>query len=602
MDIQEYILNQIEKTNLSDKEKDIALNITIFNLSQIPYFNKSLDFLFLAETMDGQIVVKNNKINHKRGFINDSLNKSYYGIFRVPKENNIDDEYYDEYEIQSKIKIKKEFISKKYYNDIKNIINIIENASDYKEYSKLISNKAQEFPEELISFFYYIETINNDHYRLPILKEFIHNDSGKIQSKFDQYYITENKALIERTLISNSGLYELSNRDITLNMLRTPEIVFEPDEVRAHEFLRLLNVERTTFLSLKENDTKKKRKDIFKKSPLSEKGKIVFSKLKTEEKINLICENYYQCEKDNFLKEIKNDFSKLTYSKPNIKKEIKEESDKIINNIKTMYPEIQLEPQKVIEQLEYVYKQCPLQNKYPKTELSTNILEENKLNFLTEDYIDLRDSNYRDLGQFAISLNKEWDKICFYIRTPKANDIVGGISCVYEKEKPNILSSPSTGIVYNYRGLGLSKIMYSKFAKELKEREQIVFSTMYTEEGASKLPRLKTIINNNSDDIIFLNAESAGANRSDITYDKFLQSNESISDINKYIKHFLINDENAFNYKKFQDSYKKMIEHFKKISKNVKKDDYMQIYDIKEETLNFFKENYTNKLKNKPKL
>lgn len=605
MDLQEYILNESKKTGLSEKLTDQIFNLTLFNLSRVPYFNKDFDFLFLTETEDGQLLIKNNKLHNKKGFTNDTLNNKFHGIFRSPESNKSENEdyedYFDEDHILSKIKTKTCFISEESYNNIKEIINLFEKSKTAKEFSITFSKIANEFPEKLCSFFYHIDTINNNHYQEKIFKEFIHNESGKIKNKFDSYYITKSKDVKDGAITKLDSVYELSNRDISINTLKDPKTIFSPEDFSPFSFLSILNVERSVFFNLKENDSEELRRKIFKENTLNKKGEILFSKNSPLEKINIFCEEYYKEKKDELLKEIMNDFSKYTYKKPKINKAITNHSNKILSKIINMYPELNNKPENIINDLEFVYKDCPLQQSYPKTELAESIIHENKLHFITEDYETLRDSNYRDLGQFAVSLNKEWDKICFYMRTKNAHDIVGGINFVYEKDKPKILSSPSVGISYNFRGLKLAEKLYTEFVKGVEKRQQIVFSTMYTAEGSQKLPKLKSRIQNKSDNIIFLNADPSGTFKLEGHEDKFLQHDNNIAEINKYVKHFLVTDTNHFNYQKFQDSYKNMINYFKEVSKNIKKDDYMALYTLREDAFNNFKQNYEKKLKNKLK-
>lgn len=618
MDIKNFIEAKVKLLNLNDIDKNKIINITKYKILQLPYFNNNFNFFFLSETIDGQIVLQNNTLHEKKGFINNTLSKQYYGFHHISKDKENSNEDYDEedyyYEDEKPLPtIKKSYISKEDFLIIKKFIEKFEQSKSVKDFSEFFSDVAESKPEELVKFFYYIDSLNGFYHRSKIFNNFIYNSQGKISANQDSYYIGERKnnkntfSFFKRKIgdiyIKPNELDEITNNTLNYRNLEDPNRILDPENFPYYNFTNFLEMNKQDFIKHKNQDSIEERKTMVKAYTLSTLGNIVFSNLSLSEKVIEISENYYQENKEKALTNIKNDFKKYTFDNISLDKKIKEESENLFTEIMEKYPELNKTPKENIEHLETIQKKYYFEDRHSSNEEVFKIVKENKLHLISENYSIERDSTYRNLGQFVKSFDKNFHKYLIYFRTKNSKDIVAGINCVFKDNKPDILIAPSTGVALNYRGLGIAEKLYRSFSEQLKKEEKIMFSSHYTTEGAQKLPRLKSRINNDNENIIFLNADPSGTHHLQEYEDKFMQNNNIIADLNQYLQNYLEKDEKPFDYYKFQKSYKKMIKYFKKEITNIEEKDYLRQFDLKEKTFKKFQEEYnkrpTNKIKAK---
>lgn len=195
---------------------------------------------------------------------------------------------------------------------------------------------------------------------------------------------------------------------------------------------------------------------------------------------------------------------------------------------------------------------------------------------------------------------------CVFITASKNDEVIGMVAF---SSGENLISGIHNSIVssvkHNYRGLGLSTLLYDKTAKIFNDLGLTFVNTFYTDEGNKKLKNKKTALNNTYKDCFFLDT--------DINAFLDIRNGSTYEDFSKRFLYVIkeLNDQGLAkgNSAIFKNSYFKSVEKIKNEIENGSfdffsyEDTLERINNVKSEIIEAISNKNQSKLKvSKPKL
>lgn len=498
------ILREIKKI-IEDKslnkeiDTDNLCSIIAYNIMQNEFFKEGYSYLGLIEDKKKtRLYIP--YLNYAKGFTNHKMSEGFIETKYEEIEHYIEEHFY---------KNKKIYIKKEEIENLKDFVDSLKK-DDVRNFEKHIKEK-EEKDSLYVPAIYRFLFQEKSKESINLIKNIINSLDGKssvVKNKRDINYMSEYS--------TSSGFFSRFNSsdEFYCNYIEEDLISKLVNYRKINELDPIKQKEKT----IEYLESKKVPEELI--SVLIEKGNV-------EEKRYKVLNYYYNNLKEDLIKMCEEEIKK--YRDINILITKYEKEIKIVKKeLEKKY--IELNGNKEIE----VSFLSGTNNIYEK------IKDSNKLVLLSnESYLG---SNLKLNGisycSSDIKEDIEDNRKCLLLKTK--NQVIGML--LFNEEEENIVKIDYVEINKNFRKQGLSKKIFEWLSDYSVKENKVIFSSMYTEEGGSYLPKTKKILNEKTK-ALFLDTENQS--------DKIVHE---ISNLNRYVRENVKKIEN-FNLKLFKKAY-----------------------------------------------
>lgn len=498
------ILREIKKI-IEDKslnkeiDTDNLCSIIAYNIMQNEFFKEGYSYLGLIEDKKKtRLYIP--YLNYAKGFTNHKMSEGFIETKYEEIEHYIEEHFY---------KNKNIYIKKEEIENLKDFVDSLKK-DDVRNFEKHIKEK-EEKDSLYVPAIYRFLFQEKSKESINLIKNIINSLDGKssvVKNKRDINYMSEYS--------TSSGFFSRFNSsdEFYCNYIEEDLISKLVNYRKINELEPIKQKEKT----IEYLESKKVPEELI--SVLIEKGNV-------EEKRYKVLNYYYNNLKEDLIKMCEEEIKK--YRDINILITKYENEIKIVKKeLEKNY--IELNGNKEIE-MSFL---SGTNNIYEK------IKDSNKLVLLSnESYLG---SNLKLNGisycSSDIKEDIEDNRKCLLLKTK--NQVIGML--LFNEEEENIVKIDYVEINKNFRKQGLSKKIFEWLSDYSVKENKVIFSSMYTEEGGSYLPKTKKILNEKTK-ALFLDTENQS--------DKIVHE---ISNLNRYVRENVKKNEN-FNLKLFKKAY-----------------------------------------------